>query len=60
MPKQTSADDYELRDEYDLARMTVVTRGGTRLNDGGKNVVRWLQMWRKHFPPMMPSTKHYG
>jgi len=27
MPKQNKADDYELRDEYDLAKMTVVAKG---------------------------------
>ena len=27
MPKPTDPDDYELRDEYDLAAMTVVPKG---------------------------------
>jgi hypothetical protein len=27
MPKQTSRDDYELRDEYDLSKMTIVAKG---------------------------------
>ena len=27
MPKQRKADDYELRPEYDLAKMTVVAKG---------------------------------
>ena len=27
MPKQSNADDYELRDEYDLAKMTIVAKG---------------------------------
>jgi len=40
MPKQTSADDYELRDEYDLAKMTVVARGRYAPERRvGKNVV---------------------
>ena len=40
MLKQNNADDYELRDEYDLAKMTIVAKGRyapeRRL---GKNVV---------------------
>jgi hypothetical protein len=40
MLKQSNADDYELRDEYDLAKMTIVAKGRyapeRRL---GKNVV---------------------
>lgn len=40
MLKQSDADDYELRDEYDLAKMTIVAKGryapGRRV---GKNVV---------------------
>jgi hypothetical protein len=40
MPKQSNADDYELRDEYDFAEMTIVAKGRyapeRRL---GKNVV---------------------
>jgi hypothetical protein len=40
MPKQTNADDYELRDEYDLANMTVVARGRYALERRvSKNVV---------------------
>jgi hypothetical protein len=40
MPKQSNLDDYELRDEYDLAKMSIVAKGRyapeRRL---GKNVV---------------------
>jgi hypothetical protein len=40
MPKQSDLDDYELRDEYDLSKMTILPRGryapGRR---AGKNVV---------------------
>jgi len=40
MLKQSNADDYELRDEYDLANMTIVAKGryapGRR---AGKDVV---------------------
>ena len=40
MPKQTDPNDYDLRDEYDLAAMTVVAKGryapGRR---AGKNIV---------------------
>jgi hypothetical protein len=40
MPKQNSADDYELRDEYDLAKMTIVARGRYAPERRmGKNVV---------------------
>jgi len=40
MSKQNNADDYELRDEYDLAKMTIVTRGRyTPERRIGKNVV---------------------
>ena len=39
MPNQPNPDDYELRDEYDLSKMTIVAKGryapGRR---GGKNV----------------------
>jgi hypothetical protein len=27
MPKQSNADDYELHDEYDLSKMTIVAKG---------------------------------
>jgi hypothetical protein len=40
MPNQNSQDDYELRDEYDLATMTVLPRGryapGRR---AGRNII---------------------
>ncbi len=40
MPNQSSQDDYDLRDEYDLASMTVLPRGryapGRRV---GRNVI---------------------
>jgi hypothetical protein len=40
MPNQSSRDDYDLRDEYDLATMTVLPRGryapGRR---AGRNVI---------------------
>jgi hypothetical protein len=40
MLKQSNADDYELRDEYDLARMTIVARGRyAPERRTGKNVV---------------------
>ncbi len=40
MPKQSNADDYELRDEYDLAKMTIVAKGRYAPERRvGKNVV---------------------
>jgi len=40
MRKQSNADDYELRDEYDLTQMTVVARGRYAPERRvGKNVV---------------------
>jgi hypothetical protein len=40
MPKQSSVEEYELRDEYDLASMTVVARGRYAPERRvGKNVV---------------------
>jgi hypothetical protein len=40
MPKQSDPDDYELRDEYDLSRMTVLPRGRyAPERRAGKNVV---------------------
>ena len=40
MPKQSNADDYELRDEYDLAKMTIVAKGRyAPERRAGKNVV---------------------
>jgi hypothetical protein len=40
MLKQNTADDYELRDEYDLANMTVVVAGRyAPERRAGKNVV---------------------
>ena len=40
MPKPNSADDYELREEYDLSKMTVVARGRyAPERRAGKNVV---------------------
>lgn len=40
MPKQSKADDYELRDEYDLAKMTVVAKGRyAPERRAGRNVV---------------------
>ena len=40
MPKQNDSDDYELRDEYDLSRMTVLPRGRyAPSRRAGKNVV---------------------
>ena len=40
MLKQSKADDYELRDEYDLAKMTIVAKGRyTPERRMGKNVV---------------------
>jgi len=40
MPKQSNVDDYELRDEYDLAKMTIVAKGRYAPERRvGKNVV---------------------
>ena len=40
MPKQSNADDYELRDEYDFAKMTIVAKGRyAPERRAGKNVV---------------------
>ena len=40
MPKQHSPNDYELRDEYDLAKMTIVAKGRyAPERRAGKNVV---------------------
>ncbi len=40
MLKQSKADDYELRDEYDLAKMTIVAKGRYAPERRmGKNVV---------------------
>jgi hypothetical protein len=40
MLKQNNADDYELRDEYDLAKMTIVAKGRYAPERRmGKNVV---------------------
>jgi hypothetical protein len=40
MPKQNNSDNYELRDEYDLAKMTIVARGRYAPERRmGKNVV---------------------
>jgi hypothetical protein len=40
MPKQNKPDDYELRDEYDLSKMTIVARGRYAPERRvGKNVV---------------------
>jgi hypothetical protein len=40
MPKQNNPDDYELRDEYDLSKMTIVARGRYAPERRvGKNVV---------------------
>jgi len=40
MPKQSNPDDYELRDEYDLSKMTVVAKGRYEPERRvGKNVV---------------------
>jgi hypothetical protein len=40
MPKQTRRDDYELRDEYDLSKMTIVPNGRYAPHRRiGKNVV---------------------
>lgn len=40
MPKQTDPDDYELRDEYDLPKMTILPRGRyAPERRAGKNVV---------------------
>ncbi len=40
MQKPTDADDYELRDEYDLSKMTVVAKGRYAPHRrAGKNVV---------------------
>ena len=40
MPKPNSAEDYELREEYDLSKMTVVARGRyAPERRAGKNVV---------------------
>lgn len=40
MPKQDNRDDYELRDEYDFSRMSIVAKGRyTPERRAGKNVV---------------------
>lgn len=40
MPKRTNPDDYELRDEYDLAKMTIVPKGRYAPHRrAGKNIV---------------------
>jgi hypothetical protein len=39
MPKQSSTNNYELRDEYDLAKMTVVAKGHAPERRVRKNVV---------------------
>jgi len=40
MPKPSDSDDYELRDEYDLSKMTIVAKGRYAPDRrAGKNVV---------------------
>jgi len=40
MPKPSDSDDYELRDEYDLSKMTIVAKGRYAPDRRvGKNVV---------------------
>jgi len=40
MPQQNDRDDYELRDEYDFSRMSIVAKGRyTPERRAGKNVV---------------------
>ena len=40
MQKPNKSDDYELRDEYDLSKMTIVAKGRYALHRrAGKNVV---------------------
>lgn len=51
MPKRTSPDDYELRDEYDLSKMTIVPKGRYAPHRrAGKNVVLLAPDGARAFP----------
>jgi hypothetical protein len=51
MPKRTSPNDYELRDEYDLSKMTIVPKGRyAPERRAGKNVVLLAPDIARAFP----------
>jgi len=61
MPKPDKSEDYELRDEYDLSKMTIVPKGRYASDRRvGKNVVLLAEDVVEVFQRMKPSMKPYG
>ena len=55
MQKLNDSDDYELRDEYDLSKMTIVPKGRYAPHRRvGKNVVLLPRTLYEPFRPMRP------
>ncbi len=57
MSKRSKNEDYELRNEYNLAKMTIVAKGRFAPHRRAKNLALLAQDVAQAFPTMIPSTR---